>query len=968
MTSELAATHWPETGNSERVAARLEEWNAAASAAESTFAISLADTSAGAAMLRCIFGASPFLSNCLIAEPDFVRKLWEEGVDECVHEAVEGLKFLPPGAEETDRQLRIARRRSALAIALADISDQWTVEQVTEALSNLADAAVSASLRCQIARLADRGVIAPPSPDSPEEGSGLIVLGLGKLGGRELNYSSDIDLVLLYDAEAVPAADSERLPRHLMRLARAFVPQLSDRTADGYAFRVDLRLRPDPSATPLVMSTEAAEHYYEARGQTWERAALIKARPVAGDFAAARRFLGSIDPFVWRRHLDFATVQELHDIKKKINAHHGSDGISIYGHNLKLGRGGIREIEFFAQTHQLIWGGKDRRLRLIPTCEALRALAATGRLPSEVASGFIDSYRFLRRAEHRVQMVDDEQTHSLPEGKEEFLTLSRFLGYAGEEEFSQDLLGHLRRVEEHYGEFFELASDATSTTTSPLDGPEEVERYRRLGFKDPDKVAETLAKWRSGRYRVAQGEKARELLDGLTPSLLIAMLGTHDPDLAIARFDGLLARLPTGLQVFALFQSNIHVMETVAEILVSAPQFAELLTSRPSLFETLLETGDEDVQPSRETLAGELALQLGAARDSDELVQRLRRWVDGARFRAGIHMLFGRLDALDAAPVFSDIAELALARLLPGAERDLARRHGRLPGSGAALLALGRLGSREMSISSDLDLVLVYDADDDAVSDGDKPLPASTWYNRLLRRLIAALRAQAGQIYDIDMRLRPSGNAGPLATSLAAFERYHQGSAWTWERMALTRARVVAGSPETSIALTGALHNALRQPFDLDRLRRDVAEMRLRMDGEYHTDNPWSIKHVRGGLVDVEFIVQYLQLHGATTRPVVGNTGAAIEALGRVGALQEEDAAALGDAWRLWSRLQALQRTIREDASGEDLPRGMIARVQSAADVKDLPALENRMDAARAAVLDIYHRTVATEQCLPSGI
>ncbi len=961
MTAGLAAADWPDTGNPDRVATRMEEWSAAAAAAESAFAASLADDPAGGAMLRCVFGASPFLSTCLIAEPDFARRLWEEGVDACVRDAVEGLRALPPGAEDIDRKLRLARRRTALAIALADIADQWTVEQVTGALSELADAAVSASLRSQLDRLAERGAIEPPDRDDPERESGLIALGLGKHGGRELNYSSDIDLILLYDPEVVPAADSERLPRHLMRLARAFVPQLSDRTPDGYAFRVDLRLRPDPGATPLVMSTEAAEHYYEARGQTWERAALIKARPVGGDIPAAESFLKRIEPFIWRRHLDFATVQELHDIKRRIDAHHGSGGVMVRGHNLKLGRGGIREIEFFAQTHQLIWGGKDTRLRVIPTCDAMQALAATGRLPQEVADGFVESYRFLRRAEHRVQMVDDEQTHSLPEGDEAFETMSRFLGYGGEEEFSEALLGHLQRVEGHYAEFFELSAEVTAAESLRPDDPEAVEQYRRLGFKDPDKVAEVLAKWRSGRYRVAQGERARELLDGLTPSLLIAMLGTHDPDLAIARFDGLLARLPTGLQVFALFQANAHVMETVAEILVSAPQFGELLTSRPALFETLLETGDEDVQPSRETLAGEMALQLGAARDSDELVQRLRRWVDAARYRAGIHMLFGRLDPLDAAPVFSDIAELALARLLPGVERDLARRHGRLPNSGAALLAMGRLGSREMSISSDLDMVLVYDAAEDAVSDGEKPLAAAIWYSRLLRRLIAALTEQAGLIYDIDMRLRPTGSAGPLATSLASFEHYHEKEAWTWERQALTRARVVAGNPETAMALNGAMQTALRRPRDLDQLRRDVAEMRLRVDGEYHTDNPWSLKYVRGGLVDVEFIVQYLQLRDAASRPVTGNTGAAIEALSRAGALGEKDAATLGDAWRLWTRLQALQRTISEDASGEDLPRGMLARVQNAAGVEDLPALERRMTAAREAVLDVYSRTVESE-------
>jgi len=490
VPSDLASASWPLPAHPDRVESGLVQWMESIETIKDrearTVASQHSETKSGRAMLECVFGSSPFLARCLCAEPEYLRALWNEGSDACVELVFSELAELAPDTPmgEVRSQLRVARRRIALATALADIAGLWDLETVTGTLSRLADRASSIAIDVLLRQMHERGRLALPEPDRPSVRSGLIALGLGKLGGRELNYSSDIDLILLYDPDILPSTDPQEAQRHLTRLGRNFIALLSERADDGYVFRVDLRLRPDPSATPLVMSTEAAEHYYAARGQTWERAALIKARPVAGDIAAAEDFLNRIKPFIWKRHLDFATVQELHEMKRQIDQHHGTGSIRMLGHNLKLGRGGIREIEFFAQTHQLVWGGQDVRMRTLPTCETLRAMVSTGQLPQEAADDFISCYRFLRRAEHRVQMVADAQTHSLPKDPGEYAAFTRFFGFATEDAFSRVLKDTLLRVENKYSSFFELPAEyleEATVSSASIDA----EQLARLGFAKP---------------------------------------------------------------------------------------------------------------------------------------------------------------------------------------------------------------------------------------------------------------------------------------------------------------------------------------------------------------------------------------------------------------------------------------------------------------------------------------------------
>ena len=950
---------WPGAGDEERADAALLRWKSAAGRladdAERTFGTALPESAAGRAMLRAVLGASPFLEWCLLAEPGFVRRLWTRGPDECLAEIIGELEALPPdtGEEVLGRMLRIARRRTALTVALADISGTWPLESITGALSRLADTACSAALRVLLARLAARGVLAPPDPANPEADSGLIALGLGKLGGHELNYSSDIDLILLYEPDAVPAKRGEDVERHLVRLARRFVGLLSQRTSDGYAFRVDLRLRPDPSATPLVVSAEAARHYYRERGRTWERAAFIKARPIAGDIAAARAFLGQLGTFVWRRNLDFATVQELHDIKRQIDAQHGGGGIHPLGHDLKLGRGGIREIEFFAQTHQLIWGGRERRLRVIPTCEVLRTLADLGRLPRRVADGFIAAYRFLRRAEHRVQMTRDEQTHALPRDPAAFLVLARFLGYADEDAFVSDLVAHLQEVEQYYTELFEIPLEVSSGGGPDPDAAETLKRLERLGFAQPGPAAAVLARWKTAAYPAVRETRARELLVALTPGLLTAMLGTREPDLALQRFDHLLSRLPDGLQMLALFQANLHVMENVAEIMVSGPAIAERLAERPALFESLLESETDHAVPGRGALEDDLALRLESDGGDEEMLSRLHLWADATDLRILTHVLFGRLDPLDEPALRDAASECALRFLLARSAAAFAAAHGRIADAECALLLVERPGARSTSIASGRNLVLIHDAPPGAVSDGRTALPAPAYHAGLLRRLTAMAGGErGGETASPGLLERGGGGVLRWTCDLRDFEHYCTARASVPERAALLRCRVVAGDEGIAARIRSGIARALRAPY---RSGEGVGAA-----GESPTSPGgwWRALGQRGGIPELESFVHTLQAQGAPEHPelVTPHTGEAIARLGAADLLARDDAARLLDAWRTSVRIRSLRGLLSEDMALEDVPAGLHARFAEAAQVDSFREIGARLEGAAEEVRGILRR------------
>jgi glutamate-ammonia-ligase adenylyltransferase len=959
----------------------LEAANETEDAQVAAFIRALAADAVGHRLLASLFGNSPFLTQCCLAEPAFLMRLAHRGHASTFAELVAGLNA---DLARRDRPglmaaLRTARRRAALLIALADIAGLWSVEEVTRSLSAFAEAALNAAVRHLLSGAAAEGEIAPADAADPARDSGFIVLGMGKLGAFELNYSSDVDLILLYDAETVRYTGRRGVERCFTRIAHELVRILGERTAEGYVFRTDLRLRPDPGSTPPAVSRLAAMAYYESAGQNWERAALIKARPVAGDRAAGHAFLAELTPFLWRKHLDFAAIQDIHSIKRQIDAHRGGGRIRILGHNVKLGRGGIREIEFFAQTQQLIWGGRMPELRSAATCDALAALAGAHRIADTAAAELTDAYRFLRRVEHRLQMVDDAQTHTLPADAEGLRHIATFLGFASADAFAAALRQHLGTVERHYAHLFEEAPTLAAAGTGNLvftgieDDPDTLETLARMGFADPSAISAMVRGWHHGRYRATRSQRARELLTELVPSLLREFGTSANPDAALIRFDQFLARLPAGVQLFSLFYANPPLVALLAEIMGAAPRLADEIARRPGLLDGVLTAGFLDPLPPLVALSADLARALDAARHYEEMLGLARRWVGERKFQVGVQILRGRLDGEAAGGGFADIAEATLAALLPRVAAEFARAHGVVPGGAAVVLGLGKLGSREMTFTSDLDLILIYDAPDGVEgSDGARPLAVSAYYARLCQRFVNALTALTadGNLYDVDMRLRPSGTQGPIASSLAAFRRYHAESAWTWEQMSLTRARAVAGDDALARMVMASVRDALTRPRDPDRLVIDVAEMRTRIADQHRAPSPFELKFRRGGMVDIEFIAQYLQLREAARRPdlLQPNTRLALLALAEGGALARAAADELAAALELWRDLQNILRlTVGEPFAEEDAAPALLALIAQAAGADDFAVLRQDMEAKAERAFAWYERIVAAPAAAASA-
>jgi glutamate-ammonia-ligase adenylyltransferase len=964
----------PQPADAHLLALGFAAWDAAlASASDGNpeRARSWSTSPAGKRLLAAVFGNSPFLSRIAAAEWGFLTRLAEAGPDPLFDELRAATTRQGDGGENTAelmRRLRIAKRRVALLAGVADLAGWWSLEQQMQALSTFADVAITAAIRHLLRVAAAKGVLVPANAEAPEGDTGLIVLGMGKLGGGELNYSSDIDLILLYDAARPAVRLGDGAQAFFTRLARDLVRILDERTGDGYVFRTDLRLRPDPRSTPLAMSVPAALTYYETVGQNWERAALIKARQVAGDAEAGGVFLADLQPFIWRRHLDFAAIQDIHSIKRQIQAHKGGGRIAVEGHDIKTGRGGIREVEFFAQTQQLIWGGRRRELRVAPTCTALRRLAGASLIDAETAETLIADYRFLRRVEHRLQMRDDAQIHRLPTARDGVAALAIFLGYREADAFAADLCAHLGSVEKHYAELFEeapsLAGPGNLVFTGVEDDPDTLATLARLSFAGPTRVADIVRGWHHGRMRATRSQRAREILTELVPELLRIFGLTANPDLALLRFDHFLSQLPAGVQLFSLFHANPGLLSLVAEIMAEAPLLAERLARRPALLDAVLTAEFSAALPDRAGLASDLGTLLAGARDFEETLDLLRRWANERRFQVGVQLLRRGVEGTRAAETLADIAETVIAALLPAVTADFARVHGEVPGGAFAVVAMGRLGSREMSLASDIDLILIYDAPKDSLgSTGPRPLALSTYYARLSQRLISAITAPTaeGRLYEVDMRLRPSGASGPIATSLSGFAHYQREEAWTWEHMALTRARPVAGDPGLCTRAAVAIEAALRQPRDPRRLVVDVADMRRRIAESRPRPLSWDLRNRRGGLIDLEFVAQYLMLREAARAPEVlhRETGAALIALGEAGALPPQAVGELTEAFALLRHLRGLLALLFDDAPEPQALAGPAgATLARCAGAVDFARLDADMTESCARVRAWYERLI----------
>ena len=768
--------------------------------------------------------------------------------------------------EEVGKALRIGKGRVALLAAASETGGSWTTAQSTAALADLADTALDAGLNLLMRRAAAKGDLTASQFDAAA--SGLAIFALGKHGGRELNYSSDIDIVAFFDPHQGVLNDPHEATRFYTRIVQKLAALMQDRTVHGYVFRTDLRLRPDPGSTPVAISVDAALAYYEVRGQNWERAAWIKARPCAGDKAVGASFLAELTPYIWRKHLDFATIADIQAMKRQINISKNVGDIRVEGHNVKLGLGGIREIEFFTQTQQLIAGGRDLSLRVRPTAEALAALAASNWITPRAAADLTETYWFLRAVENRLQMLRDEQTHVMPESSREVAVIAQLMGETDLPAFEKRYRDALNLVVNYYSNLFREGETLGSgggnlVFTGSDDDPGTLETLSAMGFADPSLVSATVRKWHYGSYAATRAAASRAHLTELLPALLRTLAETGNADEAMARFDNFLSRLPSGVQLFALLRNHERLRVLLVGLLASAPRMAEMVIHRAHVMDGLIDPafGDDVRRPA--VLVAKVADFLGEARDYQEVIDRARIIGQEQKFLIAAGLLSGTVTAQRAGEQFTALAETLLQHLFIAVRREFEKRHGVIPGARSALLAFGKMASREMTVSSDLDFIMLYASDGDAEeSNGEKPLALNQYFTRLTQRLVTALTAPTseGVLYEADMRLRPSGNAGPLATSLPAFIEYHHEHAWTWEHLALSRARVIMADEGLGERVAGAIDEILSRPRDAQRIIEDVVSMRALMAKERPPRHPFDLKLATGGLVDLEFIAQSAQL------------------------------------------------------------------------------------------------------------
>ena len=901
-----------------------------------------------------VAGTSPYLAQVLRQEARWIAESAyapEAALARAMEETRAVANADGDGRARAPSVLRKCKRRVAGLLALGDLGGAFSLEQVTVPLTDFADAAVAGAFGAALGDAREAGAL-PASV-------GMGILAMGKMGAHELNYSSDIDLILLFEEAR---HDEPGEVRHtLVRAARLALKTLSEITPEGYVFRTDVRLRPDASITPLVVGVETARRYYEQQGRTWERLAHIKARPCqALEPQVCEAAIASLVPFVWRRRLDFAAIRDIYEMRVKIRNHNRLHDPGLDGCNLKLGRGGIRDIELFVQSHQVVHGGRNRQLRLRGTLEALGVLLAGGWLANDIAHTLEQIYRRHRMLEHRLQMVRDAQTHSLPNTPEEWARIAALHGT------QVDLLRASLREDmeavsnicEPFLTQFQPSPPAKSTgAQEPLEHPVAVRASE----------AEMIERWRG--YAALRSPRAIESFDRLCPFLLRHLASAINPDQALSHFDHFLQGLPSGVQLFSLFEARPALADLLVSICVKSPVLAEYLGHNSGLLDVVLDEAFFAPLGSKETLEATLGDVLAAQSDYEDVLTEVRTWTKEQHFRIGAQLLQGYISAAQAGEQYARLAGAVMVALMPHEVRDFARTHGDAPGKGAVVVAMGSFGAERLHASSDLDLILVYDVEGVEMSDGPRPLDARSYYGRLTKALITALTAllPSGRLYEVDMRLRPSGRSGPLATSFQAFEDYQHNEAWSWEHLALTRARVVAEAsarPSDLAARVEAVRaREISRKRDAAKLAVDLDDMRARLLEARPGTDELDQKNGPGGSQDVELLAQALGLlSGSCARDVNGQVQDGV----RAGLLSPHKGAQLSELYERYWIQRAIGMLVNPDArTAQELgDAGLVALVDALGIERDKPLTERQAALQAQIASDRQFAGAVIEECL----
>jgi len=916
----------------------------AAAAGHAGLALELGPAVQGA--LPAVWAASDFVAQSSLREPRLLQELVASGDLTGRYREADYRQRLAPRlaacAEEAalHAALRCFRRREMVRIAWRDLSGWADLAETLADLSRLAGVCLDAALDWLTPRLAQ--ALGTPIGRRSSTPQRLVVIGMGKLGAGELNFSSDIDLVLAYDEEGDCTGGRTPLSNHefFTALARRLIHALHTPTGDGFVFRVDTRLRPFGDSGPLVMGFDAMEDYYQTHGREWERYAWIKAAVVAGDRAAGERLMVMLKPFVYRRYLDFGAFESLRGMKALIETEVKRKGMAD---NIKLGAGGIREIEFIGQAFQLIRGGRAPALQQRAILPVLQRLAKDDLLPGYVTTELSAAYRFLRRTENRLQEYADQQTHQLPVDAEGRERLAFSMGYADWDAFHRDLDRHRRRVQGYFQQVFAVPQseerDGAGQLAQLWSGalPDEVgERaLKDAGYARPAETVAALMRFHDSASCRQLSTTGRTRLDQLMPLLLAAAGAAAQPDATLARLLDLLEKIVRRSTYLALLAESSLALSQLVRLCAASPWIAGLLTRHPLLLDELLDPRTLYAPLKRQALAAGLAADLARV-DGEDLEQQmevLRHFQQANVLRVAAADIAGVYPLMVVSDHLTEIAEVCVAAALELADEHLRSRHGaprcriadRLVEPGFAVIGYGKLGGIELGYGSDLDLVFLHGSDGEELgTQGARPLDNAVFFARLGQRLIHILTAHtpAGVLYEVDMRLRPSGASGMLVSSLKAFAHYQRNDAWTWEHQALVRARFIGGDLEVAGAFAAVRREVLARSRDPASLRREVREMRERMRRELGQPHPgrFDPKQDAGGIADIEFMVQYGVLAWAHDHPqllLYTDNIRLLEGFAREGLLAARDAALLSDIYRAY-RAKVHQLTLLNEAAMVD--------------------------------------------------
>lgn len=879
--------------------------------------------------LKRVQANSPFLAGLIDRNADLMPMIHAGNFEEALATA------LSRNAESVGTALRKQRQGVALVTAIADLSGVWDLTRVTHILSDFADHALDQAIAAAIEERV---------PGAPNQG--FAVIALGKHGGRELNYSSDIDPIFLFDPKTLPHRERDDVAEAAVRYGRRVIELLSALDGDGYVFRVDMRLRPSPEVSPIVLPVEAAIGYYESSALAWEQAAFIRSRVSAGDRALGDYFLNAIQPFIWRKSLDFGQLKNITAMTAQIRDHYAKGQKMGLGFDLKRGHGGIRECEFFAQAHQLIHGGRDPVLRIADTRAALTALATAGPISAQEAETLYSAYEQLRMFEHRLQMHSDRQTHEIPANRETADAVARLHGL----EDSDAFIAAIEPITAQVAAIYDRMVDAGGSEGPRLadEGLPLEEQLTDLGYANPAAVMQRLARWRSGKIRAIRSPSARDAFEAVLPAIMSALAQAPDSDRAIARFDNMIEAMPSAINVFRLLEARPGLVQLVADILSYAPTLADDLGRQSRYLDALIDTSAMHLPGDVSALQDAMLRRIGNA-DYQSTLDIVRDYVGEKRFALGVQLIEGRSDALAIARAYAHLAEASLETLTAATVAEFEKLHGKIKGGELIILALGRLGGEALTHASDLDIILLFTGDHLAESDGPRELGATQYFNRLAQRVIAAMSVAtaSGALYEIDTRLRPSGADGLLCASVKSFDQYQHENAWTWEHMALTRARVLFGSTGARGQVADIIRDVLHTPRDTDTLRHDIATMRKDMAAHKPPKGALDVKLLPGGLVDMEFIIHALQLE--THEGMQPQLGPAIDALVASGHLQADFA----KAFTLMARLLVMVRLIAPDCAAP--PEAAQKLIASSLGFNDWDGLTQALRDYRGVVMAQWH-------------